>query len=95
MKKSSCIHQTYGEFRDISNNHPQIFGYLRVLGDVRALILLNFKEASVSFNIQDVEDLDAYTLVLSNYDGMNPDNGKLQGADIVLRGYEGRVYLKK
>lgn len=66
-----------------------------MLGDVRALILLNFKETSVSFNIQDVEDLDAYTLVLSNYDDMNPGNGKLQGADIVLRGYEGRVYLKK
>lgn len=95
VKKSSCIHQTYGEFRDISNNHPQIFGYLRVLGDVRALILLNFKETSMSFSIQDVEDLDAYTLVLSNYDGMNLDDGKLQGADIVLRGYEGRVYLKK
>ena len=66
-----------------------------MLDDVRALILLNFKETSVSFNIQDVEDLDAYTLVLSNYDDMNPDDGKLQGADIVLRGYEGRVYLKK
>jgi len=49
----------------------------------------------VSFNIQDVENLDAYTLVLSNYDYMIPNNGKLQRADIVLRGYEGRVYLKK
>jgi len=66
-----------------------------VLGDVRALIFLNFKEMSVSFDIRDVEDLDAYALVLSNYDGMNLEDGKLQGADIVLRGYEGRVYLKK
>ncbi|KAF5347574.1 hypothetical protein D9756_010674 [Leucocoprinus leucothites] len=90
---------TYGEFRDISNDHPQVFGYIRALGDTKAIVLLNFKETPVVFDIGGVDRWNDYKLALANYEDVKgeigPESMKLQAAGVVLRGYEGRVYLNK
>lgn len=84
--------QTYGEFMDLSNNHPQVFGYLRTLGGTQALVLLNFKETEATFEVSGIGELDVYQLVLANYH--DTDRKGIAGRDVVLRGYEGRIYLK-
>jgi len=83
---------TYGEFMDLSNNHPQVFGYLRTLGDTQALVLLNFKETEATFEVLGIGELNGYQLVLANYHDM--DGKGNVGREVVLRGYEGRIYLK-
>ncbi|KXN81390.1 Oligo-1,6-glucosidase [Leucoagaricus sp. SymC.cos] len=88
-------YQTYGEFRDISHDHPQVFGYLRTLGDTQALILLNFKEAPVTFNVDASIELNGYNIVLANYEDVIATNLDLDKNQVSLRGYEGRVYLRK
>lgn len=90
--------QTYGQFADLSNSHPQVFAYLRTLGDVHALVLLNFKETDTTFVVE-AERLDGYRLVLSNYENLDADIASNSGVfgkegKIALRGYEGRVYLR-
>ncbi len=84
--------QTYGDFTDLSNSHPQVFVYLRTLDDTQALVLLNFNEIDVTFEVSGAVELDDYQLVLTNYtDTSGMDNA---GGELVLRGYEGRIYLK-
>lgn len=92
---NNVYHQTYGDFRDISNCHPQVFGYLRTLGTTEALILLNFQDALVTFDVEGVDQLNAYKLVLGNYQGVTLDfiSGNPRPR-VELRGYEGRIYLK-
>lgn len=75
---------------DLSGGHPQIFAYLRTLGDVQALVLLNFKETDVDFEVTGAGKLDEYQLVLQNY-----ESGKPAVDDkVALRGFEARVYLQ-
>ncbi|KAF9449623.1 glycoside hydrolase family 13 protein [Macrolepiota fuliginosa MF-IS2] len=87
---------TYGDFVDLSGNHPQVFAYLRTLDGAQALVVLNFKETPVAFQLVDVEGLDQYRLALANYDeNAGPGGGRLAAdGKIIMRGYEGHIYLR-
>ncbi|EKM75213.1 hypothetical protein AGABI1DRAFT_123320 [Agaricus bisporus var. burnettii JB137-S8] len=85
---------TYGEFSDLSNGHLQVFTYLRTLGGSHALVLLNFSEEKVHFDLKGVENLDTYQLLLENYESQEVKSTKL-AADgrVFLRGFEAKVYI--
>ncbi len=56
------------------------------------MVLLNFKEVDATFEASGAGELNNYQLVLANYDdtGGKGDAGR----KLIMRGYEGRVYLK-
>ena len=66
----------------------QIFAYMRTLGDITALVVLNFGEMGVSVKLGDFEE---YKLLISNYE----DEALLSEGGLAMRGYEGRVYLRQ
>lgn len=87
------MYQIYGDFKLLLADHPTIFAYTRTLEDgSSALVVMNFSTEPVSFtkNIQGIDDAH---LLLSNYP-LNEPGDRTWSVPTILRGYEGRVYLK-
>ncbi|MFB6165283.1 MAG: alpha-glucosidase [Haloarculaceae archaeon] len=77
----------YGRYELLLPDHPQLYAYLRVDGDDRALVVLNVSAERPAVELPDVETADA-DLLLANYDvdgAADPDGAR-------LRPYEARVY---
>ena len=68
-----------------------MFTFERSLGNTRVLVLLNFVDDEVEFELTDGRDWSGYKLLLGNY--YNTGEGDGLGRAVHLRGYEGRVYL--
>lgn len=82
--------QVYGDFRIISPENEQVFAFTRTFGKNTALVLLNFRESNATFPLDEVKHLDGLKFVLGNY----PSSGEDLASDsVVLKGYEGKVYL--
>ena len=54
------------------------------------MVVLNFGVNTVEIDLAELGDLRRYRLILGNY-GTDRDD---HGAKLILRGYEGRVYIK-
>ncbi|KAF7974157.1 hypothetical protein HWV62_13271 [Athelia sp. TMB] len=80
----------YGDFKVIAFEHEDVFAFTRTLGDTNALVLLNFRKHGVNFPLEEVGSLDGYKLLLGNYAG----DASLASKEAVLKGYEGRVYIR-
>ncbi|KAL4064774.1 glycoside hydrolase family 13 protein [Scleroderma yunnanense] len=80
----------YGSFELRLPDHEQVFAYTRSLGDSRAVVVLNFDVNTVEIDLAGLEDLGSYRLILGNYGTDREDSG----GKLILRGYEGRVYIK-
>ncbi|KIK92345.1 glycoside hydrolase family 13 protein [Paxillus rubicundulus Ve08.2h10] len=92
--RKGCDVLMYGDFELLAPEHDQAFVYSRTLGNERALVLLNFSEVEAEVDLGGVGGVGGYRLVLGNYErkggaGNHDGDGKL-----VLRGYEGRVYVQ-
>ena len=88
----SFISQIYGEFVDISNDSPSVFAFIRTLGSVTALVLLNFTKDEVDFPVivPPGTVLDGLRHILGNYE---IDSAFSNAASHTrLRGYEGAIY---
>lgn len=84
--------QLYGDFEDVSAGDEQVFAFVRTLGNKRALVVLNFVDKEVEFELPSGRDWSGYKFGLGNY-MLNDGAGEgLQPA--VLRGYEGKVYVE-
>jgi oligo-1,6-glucosidase len=78
----------YGEFVPLMEEHPQIYAYMRVLGEERWLVLLNFLGTECAFDLPDEVTFADAGLVIGNYkDGNQPLTRTVR-----LRPYEARVY---
>ena len=73
----------------ISYENEQVFAYTRTLGNTTALVLLNFKETEIKFLLDEVKDFHGFKFMLGNY----PSEEELPRAGVVLKGYEGKVYV--
>ncbi|CAA7269704.1 unnamed protein product [Cyclocybe aegerita] len=80
----------YGDFEDISGAHPTVLAYIRRLAGSLALVILNFKENEVDFELKTPLSSEL-TPVLSNYDSDLLIASETQ--DVHLRGFEGRLYI--
>ncbi|KAG6332404.1 hypothetical protein ID866_6683 [Astraeus odoratus] len=80
----------YGDFKLKLPDHPQVFVYTRALGDSEAIVLMNFSVSVVEVDPAEVGSLEGYRLILGNY-GADRTEGS---GELILRGYEGRVYIK-
>lgn len=76
----------------ISAHHEQVFAYTRNLGDITALILLNFTEGEVDFSLKSLDVPEGFKFVLGNYP--SEDSLNLTSGNVFLKGYEGKVYIK-
>ncbi|THH30754.1 hypothetical protein EUX98_g3425 [Antrodiella citrinella] len=83
----------YGDFKPVLLDHPTIFAYTRTLeGGTSALVVMNFSTQSVSIN-EEVKRMKGAKLLLSNYP-VKATGDQAWEVPTVLRGYEGRVYLR-
>jgi hypothetical protein len=67
------------------------------LGNSTALVILNFKAEKVGFSLGDEQDWEAFRFVLGNY--YYPLAAEYQvpmisGNDLLLQGFEGRLYIR-
>ncbi|TDL15364.1 glycoside hydrolase family 13 protein [Rickenella mellea] len=79
----------YGNFEIVDASNEKTFAFIRCLGDIAALIVLNFTDQSCQFTMDD-ERLRGARLVLSNYDRRG---GPAFDGSVGLQGYEGVVYV--
>jgi len=87
LRKQNEI-MVYGEFVPLMEEHPQIYAYMRVLGEERWLVLLNFLGTECAFDLPDEVTFADAGLVIGNYkDGNQPLTRTVR-----LRPYEARVY---
>lgn len=90
------LKKIYGDFEDISEGHSQVFAYTRTLGASKILVVLNFKEKEVDFQLKINELEEGRTkleLILGNYEVKEEALIHLHGATTLhLKAYEGRVY---
>jgi oligo-1,6-glucosidase len=78
----------YGDFDLLVPEDPSIFAYTRTLGDERGLVVLNFADEPVEFEVPDGVDLDGLELAVANDDAPTTP-----GESFGLGPYEARVYL--
>ncbi|KAF8148638.1 glycoside hydrolase family 13 protein [Crassisporium funariophilum] len=83
----------YGDFHNISGGNDQVFAYTRTLETSKALIILNFKETEAEFELQLKGDWAQVKLVLTNYEVIEMGHFDLNFRSVILKGYEGRVYI--
>lgn len=88
----SIFLQVYGDFRDVTPaGSEELFVYRRDLDGRTALVLLNFSQTNTSFVIPSLgRPLDGARLLIGNYDVAED---VVEGQEVELRPYEGRVYL--
>lgn len=82
---------TYGNYKDLDPEHPQVYAYTRTLStpgkpDQRFLVLLNWSEKPVDYRIPG--EIIPRKLVLDNV----PKAAAVRGQNITLSGWEARVY---
>lgn len=85
----------YGDFVDISFGNKQVFAYTRSLGNLIALVILNFKAEETKFSLGDEQDWNAFSFILGNYyDPPASQTPSISGNTILLQGFEGRLYIR-
>ncbi|KII86268.1 glycoside hydrolase family 13 protein [Plicaturopsis crispa FD-325 SS-3] len=81
----------YGDFVQLNPDHEQVFAYTRSLGESSALVLLNFKDAEITYSIDAAASTKEKKFILGNYADV-PEH--IQHGTVTLRPYEGRLYLQ-
>ncbi|WP_115865269.1 glycoside hydrolase family 13 protein [Halorussus litoreus] len=77
----------YGSYDLLLPDDPDVYAFLRTLGDERVLVVLNFRDGTPTFSLPAEVAFDGTELLVSNYpvDGAKPRSFE-------LRPYEARVY---
>ncbi|WP_313691599.1 glycoside hydrolase family 13 protein [Halorarum halobium] len=78
----------YGDYDLLLPDDPELYAYLRTLGEERALVVLNFTDGEPAFELPDGIEYDAADLLLANYEVEGPTRPDR----FDLRPYEARVY---
>ncbi|OPJ64197.1 glycoside hydrolase family 13 protein [Clostridium oryzae] len=80
----------YGDINMLYKDDESIFAYTRNLNNERLLVILNFFDSKVEFNLPEDIEYKATELLISNYQVEEHDLHSIR-----LRPYEARVYLLK
>ena len=75
----------YGDYKDVDPNNAKVFAYTRTLGKEKYLVVLNFSESAIVYNLP--AGLKAGQLAISNLG--KPDD---RGEALHLKAWEARVY---
>ena len=87
LRKNNLVF-VYGNYRSILNDNEQIYTYIRQLDNQSLLVVLNFCETGIIFNLPDEIKYNKKELLLCNYNVDKSKNIK----NFNLRPYEARVY---
>ncbi|SET17779.1 oligo-1,6-glucosidase [Oceanobacillus limi] len=85
-KKHEII--VYGEYDLILESHDQIYAYTRTFEGEKVLVVTNFSEQEVPFELPTGVSFEAKELLISNY----PNEGIQDYHSFTLKPYEARVY---
>ena len=80
----------YGDFDLLYPEDPDVFAYTRTLGDEQSLVVLNFEDEPVSFDVPDEIAVSQLELAIANSDVQDPLRPTFE-----LSPYEARVYLSE
>ncbi len=81
----------YGKYELLFEENPQVFAYLRILGEVQALVINNVSKEKIEVIIPDHLLASSSTLMLQNYEQTETELAE----HLELKPYETRVYLLK
>jgi len=80
----------YGDLKLLYEDNENIFSYIRTYNDEKLLVIINFFEAEVEFELTEEIQYKQADLLISNYEVESN-----QFSNIMLRPYEARVYIIK
>ena len=78
-----------GKYEDIDLENKNVYAYKRVGENGELIVISNFYENGVKFDINGLE-IEKYKVLLSNY----KENPKVEGNEIVLKPYESIIFKK-
>lgn len=81
----------YADYMSILTSDEHIYSYIRTLGSVRLLVILNFSDKAPVFRLPDGIDFEKKELLISNYETDHEEDIKI----FRLKPYEARVYILK
>lgn len=81
----------YGDYQLILPDHEQIFAYLRTYENEKLLVITNFSEEQITFELPTNTAFQPHELLINNYEVKDTDHPK----NFVLKPYEARVYKGK
>ena len=88
-KAQACLF-TFGGFEAVSEDHPDLFIYIKASNGTRALIVLNFSDKQ-----QKWKQFLNFAVELNNYKLLESTaNGKMKDDDTLIP-WEGRIYITK
>jgi len=79
----------YGDYRLLLPDDEQIYAYVRTYEEKQLLVVLNFSEQPVHFQLEDSVEYERYQLLISNYTVDEQQDIR----EIDLQPYEARVYI--
>lgn len=79
---------TYGDYKSLNNEDPNIYIYERWDNSNKILVVLNFSSDNQRFYLSEYSDLSEMELLLSNYDNISAKNHQ----NNLLEPWEARVY---
>jgi oligo-1,6-glucosidase len=79
----------YGDFELLLPDSEEIYAFVRTLGDEKLLIVCNFTDKHVEFEIPEAMKGSKKEILISNYDADSIDTTEEKAT---LRAYEARVY---
>lgn len=84
LRKNEKV-MVYGTYKQLEEEHEQLFMYKRIMGDKEALVVLNFSDEKVDYEVSRLIENKGLSLVIGNYKKIEDINR--------LEPYEARVYM--
>jgi len=78
----------YGDYKLQASEHEQLYAYSRTLGDVKALVLLNFSTEKVEFELP--KDFNKANILINNMDALSK-----KGSTVELQPYQAVILQPK
>jgi glycosidase len=90
LRKAHTDVLIYGNFEMLDEGNDDIFAYTRSFDKEKVLVVANFRKDKISWDAPSSVDLAVGQVLISNYDGINATNGKIE-----LRPFEAFAILLK
>ena len=77
----------YGDYELLQAEHPDIYAFTRTLGNVKMLVLLNFRDHDSSIELSELKLVE--NTLINNYDSI----GEIENEKITLKPYQAVILL--
>lgn len=84
LRKSNPV-LVYGQYNLLLKDHPDVYAYTRILGDIRVVVILNFSKGESTINLDELKS--KKSTLINNYDELVID-----GASVTLKPYQAVIF---